>query len=192
MAPSVPVIGNLIPAMWLAWLVYWLVAARDVKPARWRETGASRALHVVLLLLCGGLLAGGHLLPPVLTTRFASRGRLLPILGTFAVAAGLAFAVWARRHLGRNWSGTITVKEDHTLIRSGPYRFVRHPIYSGLLLALVGTATAIGEVRGLLAVACVVVGFLRKIRLEEQKMSQTFAEYRQYRQKTAVLIPLLF
>jgi protein-S-isoprenylcysteine O-methyltransferase Ste14 len=183
---------DLIAALWIAWLAYWFAAARNVKRARWRETGVSRAFHIVLLLLCGGLLAGRPWLPPALTTRFVPQGRLLPVFGTLAVAAGLAFAVWARRHLGRNWSGIVTVKEDHTLIRSGPYRFVRHPIYSGLLLALLGTAAAIGEVRGVLAVACALAGFLRKIRIEERMMSRIFAEYRQYSEETAALIPFLY
>jgi protein-S-isoprenylcysteine O-methyltransferase Ste14 len=182
----------LIPAMWIAWLVYWLAAARDAKPARWHESAASRALHVVPVTLCFVLLAAGHRLPPVLTLRFAPPGHLLPFGGALATALGLVFAVWARRHLGRNWSGIVTVKEDHTLIRSGPYRFVRHPIYSGLLLALLGTAAAIGEVRGVLAVLCALAGFLRKIRIEEQQMSQTFVEYRRYREETAALIPFLY
>jgi protein-S-isoprenylcysteine O-methyltransferase Ste14 len=192
MAPSALAIQHLIGAMWLAWLIYWFVAARDVKRARWRETGVSRALYVVPLLLCAILLAHRPLSLSLLTMRFAPPGLLLSLSGALACAAGIALAIWARRHLGRNWSGTVTVKEGHTLIRSGPYRFVRHPIYSGLLLALAGTAAAIGEVRGVLAVACAVLGFLRKIHVEEQQMSQTFAEYRQYREETAALIPLLF
>jgi protein-S-isoprenylcysteine O-methyltransferase Ste14 len=192
MAPIAAVMLHLIAAMWIAWLAYWLVVARDVKPTRWRETGISRALYVVPLVLCGILLAGGRFLPAVLTTRFAPPGHLLPLLGGLAVAIGIAFAVWARRHLGRNWSGTVTVKQGHKLIRSGPYRIVRHPIYSGLLLALIGTAAAVGEVRGVLAAVCALVGFLRKIHVEEQRMSETFAEYGQYRQETAALIPLFF
>lgn len=68
-------------------------------------------------------------------------------LGLLMVICGLAFAVWARIHLGRNWSGTVTVKEDHELIRSGPYGIVRHPIYTGLLLAIAGTAIVFGEWR---------------------------------------------
>jgi protein-S-isoprenylcysteine O-methyltransferase Ste14 len=192
MNPSLFPIREAIPAMWIAWLAYWLAVARDVKRTRWRETVTSRAIYVVPLLLCGVLLAGTRWLPPVLATRLAPPGQVAPLLGAFAVAMGLALAVWARRCLGRNWSGIVTVKEDHTLIRAGPYRFVRHPIYSGLLLALLGTASAIGEIRGVLAVLCALAGFLRKIRIEERQMSQTFAEYRQYREETVALIPFLF
>jgi len=86
----------------------------------------------------------------------------------------------------------VTVKEGHALIRSGPYQAIRHPIYSGLLLAVIGTAAAIGEWRGILAVICVLIGLLRKIQIEEKRMSENFAEYAQYRQQTAALIPLLY
>ncbi len=108
------------------------------------------------------------------------------------VAAGLGLAVWARAHLGRNWSGIVTVKKDHALIRTGPYRIVRHPIYTGLLLALIGTAAAIGEWRGVVAVICALIGFLRKIQVEEKRMRENFPEYSRYRQQTAALIPLLY
>jgi protein-S-isoprenylcysteine O-methyltransferase Ste14 len=182
----------LIPALWVGWAVYWLVAARRVKPTRWRESAGSRALHVIPLFLYAALLMASRALPAMLLARFAPPGRVLPLSGTLLVLSGLALAVWARWHLGRNWSGIVTVKRGHELIRTGPYRVVRHPIYTGLLLALIGTAAAIGEVRGILAVACALIGFLFKIRVEERRMSETFAEYGQYRRQTAALIPLLY
>jgi protein-S-isoprenylcysteine O-methyltransferase Ste14 len=94
-------------------------------------------------------------------------------------------------HLGRNWSATVTVKESHTLIRTGPYRYVRHPIYSGILLALLGTAVAIGERRGFVAVAVALVGIAWKASVEERRMRETFPEYAQYRRKTAALVPFV-
>lgn len=100
--------------------------------------------------------------------------------------------MWARWHLGRNWSGIVSLKEGHALVQTGPYRSVRHPIYSGLLLALVGTAMAIGQWRGVLAVACALIALLWKIHVEEEHMRQTFSEYEAYRERTAALIPLLF
>jgi len=182
----------IIPALWLAWIGLWTVAAFYTKPTRWRESAGSRAFHVVPLLVCWALLAIPRAFPTILTTRFVPPGRLLPSLGMLLVAAGLGLAVWARGCLGRNWSGIITLKQDHALVREGPYRVVRHPIYTGLLLALIGTAAAIGEWRGVLAVACALLGFLWKIRVEEERMQQTFPEYEQYRKRTAALIPLLF
>ena len=182
----------IIPTLWVAWAAYWIAAARWTKPARWREPAASRARHVVPLLLCAALLAAPRAFPPGLMARFVAPGRLLPFLGALLVAAGLGLAVWARLHLGRNWSGIVTLKQDHALIRTGPYRTIRHPIYTGLLLALAGTAAAIGEWRGVLAVLCALAGFLWKIRVEEQRMRETFPEYEQYRERTAALIPLLY
>ena len=86
---------------------------------------------------------------------------------------GLAFSVAGRVWLGDNWSGTVTLKQDHELIRSGPYRWVRHPIYTGLLLAILGSAIALGEWRGLVALALVAVAFLRKVAIEERFLART-------------------
>jgi protein-S-isoprenylcysteine O-methyltransferase Ste14 len=116
-------------------------------------------------------------------------GPVLPALGAVLTVAGLGLAVWARRHLGREWSGLVTLKEGHRLIRTGPYRTVRHPIYSGLLLAVFGTALAIGQWRGVIAVVCNLIGLLRKVQVEETLMVRTFPEYQEYRQRTAAPIP---
>jgi protein-S-isoprenylcysteine O-methyltransferase Ste14 len=182
----------IIPALWLAWLLYWAVSARNVKPTRWREPLRSQALHRVPLLLGVFLLAVPQWLPRALRQRFLPAGTVFPVLGAVVVAAGLGFSVWARRHLGRNWSAEVVVKEDHSLIRTGPYRHLRHPIYSGILLAFLGMAVTIGEWRGLLAAACVLVAFMRKSWVEEQRMREIFPEYEQYRRESAALIPFVF
>lgn len=191
MAPAAFLL-TLIAGMWLLWGAVWGAAAFRTKPTRWRESIGSRALYVVPLLAAAVLLAKPHWLPSALAQPFASAGSVLPAVGAAMVAAGLGFAIWARAHLGRNWSGIVTVKEGHTLVRTGPYRIVRHPIYTGLLLAVIGTAAAIGEWRGVLALICALIGFLRKIQVEEKRMSENFPEYAQYRQQTAVLIPWLY
>lgn len=182
----------LIPALWVAWCLCWLAAAPFAKATRWRETIGARLIDRVPLALCAILFAAPRLLPRALSARFAPEGAALPLLGTALVAAGLGFAVWARWHIGRNWSGYVGLKEGHTLVCSGPYRLVRHPIYTGLLLALFGTALAIGQWRGLLAVLCALLTILRRIGVEERRMRQTFAEYEEYRRTTPALIPRPF
>ena len=108
------------------------------------------------------------------------------------VLLGLLFAGWARIHLGGNWSGTVTVKENHTLVTGGPYHFVRHPIYTGLLLALIGTALAIGAAYGFIATGLILIGFVIKLEVEEARMRDTFPEYADYSRHTARLIPKVF
>jgi protein-S-isoprenylcysteine O-methyltransferase Ste14 len=104
--------------------------------------------------------------------------------------AGLAFTVWARMHLGRNWSGAVTLKEGHELIRTGPYACVRHPIYAGLLVALLGGAVACGELRALIGFAVVTGAFQRKLSIEERFMRENFPEqYRAYCLEVPALIP---
>jgi protein-S-isoprenylcysteine O-methyltransferase Ste14 len=183
------VIKNLIPLLWLAWLAYWRYAAYGVKPVQRRESVASRLGHILPLVIAG-LLIAAPTLPGWLGQRFWPRSWMHYWIGVSVVAVGLGFAVWARRALGRNWSGTVTLKEEHELIRSGPYRWIRHPIYTGLVLGFVGTALARGEWRGVVAVLIVVAALWRKLRLEELWMRELFgAQYDDYRRHSWALIP---
>ncbi|MFI5013400.1 MAG: methyltransferase family protein [Hyphomicrobiales bacterium] len=184
--------SNAIGALWAAWALYWFVVARDVKATLRRETPAARLLHVGPLLICAVLFVAPRILPAALDRRFLPSAFLLSWIGSLMVAAGLAFAVWARRHLGRNWSGAVALKREHALIRSGPYRFVRHPIYAGLLLAILGSAVAFGEWRGLLGLAFAFIAIIHRVRAEDALMSETFGEeYRDYRRHTKALLPFL-
>ena len=185
-------IGIIIPALWLAWLAYWWLSARNVKPTHVSEPLAAQLRHRVPLILAAILLSSAAVVPRVLTKRFLPTGRFFPVLGTVMLAAGLSFAVWARRHLGRNWSADVVVKEGHTLIRTGPYRYVRHPIYTGILLAFFGMVITFGEWRGLLAIVLAFVSFSVKSRAEEKRMLETFPEYGAYRRDTAALIPFVY
>ena len=189
---SETVLHIVVPTLWVAWLVYWGISARNVKATQWREPLGSQLLHRLPLILALILLGGPRWLPRALTKRFLPEGGLLPFLGIVLLAAGLGFSVWARRHLGRNWSAHVVVKQDHALIRSGPYRHVRHPIYTGILLAFLGTVVTIGEWRGLLAFLFALVSFAVKSRAEEYRMQGTFPEYQQYRRETAALIPFVY
>jgi len=185
-------VGLAISAIWLAWMAYWWLSARDVKRTSRPEGARDRVIYRVPLVLAILCLSAPGLAPPALHRRFVPHGVPAQAAGVVLLLAGLAFAIWARRHLGRNWSASVVVKEDHALIRTGPYRRVRHPIYTGLLLAFLGTAVAVGEWRGLVGLVLAIVSFLLKSRLEEQRMAETFPEYAEYRRHTAALIPGLY
>jgi protein-S-isoprenylcysteine O-methyltransferase Ste14 len=184
--------GVVIPLLWITWLAYWAISARGVKQNTWREPFAAQMRHRALIIVAAILLAGPRLVPRVLTRRFVPVNPVLIWLGTALVAVGLGIAVWARRHLGQNWSSNVVVKEDHALIRTGPYSRVRHPIYTGIILAFFGMALFIGEWRALLGTVCVFFSFLIKSRAEEAQMLKTFPEYDQYRQESAALVPLIY
>ncbi|MDB5985868.1 MAG: hypothetical protein JWR16_921 [Nevskia sp.] len=179
-------------ALWLSWMLYWWASSRDVKPALWRESLLSRLVHLVPLVLAALLLWLPAVPVPGLNERFLPSTDAAFWIGAAVTAIGLLIAVWARRYLGRNWSGTVTIKVDHELIIGGPYAYVRHPIYSGLLLGFVGTAIARGEWSGVLAVALTTLAFWWKLRLEERGMRSQFGEaYQLYSQRVAALIPFV-
>lgn len=179
----------LIGLLWLGWLIYWGISALKAKTTQRRESRASRATHVLPLLLGAGLL-GWHVRGQWLEQRLWPRSLVVYWLGVALLTAGLAFAIWARSHLGRNWSGSVTVKQGHELIRSGPYRWVRHPIYTGIITALLGTAIASGTLRAALGFLIITLALLRKLRIEERFMQETFPEeYPHYRATVPALIP---
>ena len=183
----------LFPAMWLSWAGYWWLMSTDVKTTTRKQPQLSRLLDVTPLAVAVMLVW----LPSVPVSWL--NGRFIPWaewefwVGAGLTAAVLIFTVWARRHLGRNWSGVVTVKQDHELVESGPYSMVRHPIYTGLLLAFVGSALARGEWRGVLAVLLALWAFWRKWRLEERWMREQFGEqYAAYSRRVCAVVPFLF
>lgn len=185
-------IEHIIEAAWVVFLVYWAWSARQVKSANRSEGFATRFLKYWLPLIVAALL----LRPPhdggagLLSARFVPYASWLALLGMLLTWLGVLFACWARVVLGANWSAVVQVKQDHELIERGPYRLVRHPIYTGLLFAFFGTALAIGEWRGLLGVAIVAASFWYKLRLEERWMSEQFGPaYQDYMQRVKALVP---
>ncbi|HEY3934640.1 MAG TPA: isoprenylcysteine carboxylmethyltransferase family protein [Gemmatimonadales bacterium] len=185
-------LGTAVALLWIAWLVYWYATARDLKRVQWQESLLSGLGHRIPLIAAAIILWAPHLLPPSASRRFVGANVISQGIGLVAVVAGLAFSIWAKRQLGSNWSAAVTVKEHHTLIRTGPYRFVRHPIYTGILLAFAGTALVIGEWRGIISCVLVLGAFIYKSRAEERRMRETFAEYSDYERHTAALIPFIY
>ena len=176
--------------LWIAFVVSWSKAAAASTPAIRSESARSRALHqnamwLSLLLLFVPI--------PWLDRRVLPLGAGWVAAGLTLHAASLGLAIASRRALGRNWSGAITQKADHQLIRSGPYRFVRHPIYSAMLGMIAGTALVSGDAHAFLGAALMAAAYVRKIHLEERNLAELFgAAYADYRRTTRALIPWLF
>ena len=182
----------LMPVTWLVWLMYWALAAIGGKPTARHERPGSRLSHSIPLVLGAAMLAAPRLLGPVLQQRFAPATPAWFWLGLSLTGCGLILTMVARAWLGANWSALVTLKQDHELVRSGPYALMRHPIYTGLLLALIGTAIAIGEWRALAGVALMAVGLVRKLIIEEQFMADQFGDaYARYRAHVHALVPFV-
>ena len=179
----------LFTVFWVAFFVYWQVMAINVKKTERLESAASRLMRM-LLFVAGVVLISFRLPAAWLNLQLWPQGLVSFWTGFGITLAGLLFCVWARVHLGRNWSRSVTVKQDHELIVTGPYALVRHPIYSGLLLALAGTVLAVGQLRAVLGLAPIAISLWYKLRLEEKWMREQFgAKYEEYRNRVAALAP---
>jgi protein-S-isoprenylcysteine O-methyltransferase Ste14 len=144
---------ELVGAAWTAFAAFWLVEGVKAKRAETREGAGERFAHVLLMAAAFYLVAFSDSRLGKLNERFMGQRRWLADLGVAVVFVGVGFAIWARHHIGRYWSARVSIVTEHKLIRTGPYGRVRHPIYTGILMALAGTALVLGEYRGL-------VGFL--------------------------------
>ena len=190
----VPFIQQWIPTLWLVLFVLWILAGVLSKRSVQRQTDSSRLFQVGLTFLGAMLIFNfAHwFVSGWLTTRIIPREAAYVVGGAIATIAGMLFSVWARVVLGTNWSGRVTIKQDHELIRRGPYQIVRHPIYTGFLFALLGTSFVYGFARCFIGVLIVGLGFWIKSKTEEQFMVQQFGEqYIQYRRQVRALIPYI-
>jgi protein-S-isoprenylcysteine O-methyltransferase Ste14 len=179
--------------VWIVFLIYWNVKAANTKTTRRLEPAASRILRALLFLIVIILLLPINIPLPWLYLHLWPAGLWPFWIGAALTLAGLLLAIWAREHLGRNWSRSVTLKQDHELITTGPYSLVRHPIYTGILAGFLGTAIAISQLRGLISLALVFLAFLAKFRMEERWMHSQFGEtYAAYVHRTAALVPYLF
>ena len=180
------------PAVWILFLLYWQIKAINTKTTRRLEPAASRIVRVFIFLIAIILLSTTRIPLPWLYLQFWPAGLWPFWLGAVVTIAGLLLAIWAREHLGSNWSRSVTIKQDHELITTGPYAVVRHPIYTGILTGFLGMAIAISQLRGLIVFVLIFLAFWIKLRMEEQWMRSQFGEaYESYAHQTAALVPYL-
>jgi protein-S-isoprenylcysteine O-methyltransferase Ste14 len=176
--------------LWGAWLLSWLVAARWSSAIAVRQSGADQVRHSVFIWV-GALLvfAKPAVLGPLLHPLYPAAPWLI-WTGVALAVVGLGATWWARIHLGKDWSAAVTLKENHALVRSGPYALTRHPIYSGLLLAFAGTVLVEDAASAWLGFALVTFGFVLKLRQEERLLTAHFGEtYKDYQARVRALIP---
>jgi protein-S-isoprenylcysteine O-methyltransferase Ste14 len=170
---------------WVAFWIYWLAASANVKAGqtRWtRFAGIRVGVILVVLLLLRVRAFKGHV---------ATSSPWLQGIGLAVFVLGLALAIWARVFLGRNWGMPMSQKADPELVTTGPYRSIRHPIYTGIILAMVGTTIAV-SLYWLVAVVVIGAYFLYSAVVEERSMARLFPDsYPAYKQSTKMLIPYL-
>ncbi len=176
--------------LWILFAAYWLVSALNRKKTKQRESILQRLVYISPLLIAIFLLDNSRMQIGWLATYFVPHTPEVRWTGVAIMIVGLAIAVWARVHLGSNWSGVVTLKEGHELIRTGPYRNIRHPIYTGILIGFLGNAIVNGQVRGLIAVAIIWASFFIKARREEAFLAQEFGpKFDEHTQRTGMFLP---
>ncbi len=180
----------LVPCLWAAWMLAWCLLALYARKGTRLEGLQSRLLHFSIIGCAVTLLSVPQ--TGTLSWRMLPAGQGTFLTGAALALAGLGFAIWARVHLGRYWSGALTLKQGHRLIRTGPYALVRHPIYTGVITAIAGTAVTLGELRGALAVVLVTTAYVRKIVIEERALFREFGlEHARYRERVKALVPFI-
>ena len=183
---------DIISGCWIVFITVWLLAAVSTKRTVYRESPAQRLRYWVLLVIAYLLLLYGRELPYPLNLQVIPRATPIAFGAAFLCVAGLAFALWARLTLGRNWSGVVALKEAHNLVEHGPYRFVRHPIYTGMLIMFFATALVQSHVAGFVGVLLMFASFWIKLDREERLMLQQFPErYAAYQQSVKRIIPFV-
>ena len=178
-----------IGVAWLAWLASWLAAAgwsrQTVERPRFTRELPNRLVTLIGAWLMFRSLSTSRSFAPI-------HWQVSEVLGWAlfgCVLAGIAFAWWARLHLGTLWSGAVTRKADHRVVDTGPYGIVRHPIYTGILFSLYATAAQSGDIDAVIGVVLITIGLWMKARLEENFLSSDLADYGSYRARVPMLVP---
>jgi protein-S-isoprenylcysteine O-methyltransferase Ste14 len=183
---------TIIAACWGVFFIVWVLAAIFTKRTVYRESGAQRLRYVLPIIIGWFLLFRSYRLPYPLNLQLIPQTDAILVLAAILCVCGVSFCVWARAVLGRNWSGTVTLKENHELIVRGPYQLVRHPIYTGLISMLIGTWLELGYLGGLIGVIFVIVSLWIKLSGEEEVMVRQFPDqYPPYRERVKRIIPFV-
>jgi len=176
---------------WIIFIFYWIGGARGVKPVAERQSRLSSMAYRGPLTL-GGILLWWPRTPHPLMAALIPHTDLARAGGAVVWVLGLGVAIWSRRTLAGNWSSDVTFKHGHELVERGPYRFARHPIYTGILLMCFGTALAIGQLHNWLGFLIQCAGFWIKLRQEESVMLKHFPDqYPAYRKRVRALVPFV-
>lgn len=185
-------LAYLIDVPWIIFLAYWLLASLRVNKIERHEPSGEKLLRIAAALLAWFLLSSDDPRFGILNRRFLPWSYWIFELGAALTWAGVAFAIWARVHIGRYWSASVALKAGHELIRTGPYSRIRHPIYTGMLMAVAGTALAVGRYRGIAAFAIILAGFVWKSKREEALLAGQFGTaFDEHRRHTGFFLPRL-
>jgi protein-S-isoprenylcysteine O-methyltransferase Ste14 len=181
-----------IEVPWLIFLAYWILARLRVNKMERQEPGGEVLARMAVMVAAFYFLWESDPRFGVLNERFIPRRDWIFAAGSALTWVGVAFAIWARYHLAQYWSATVALRAGHQLIRTGPYSRIRHPIYTGMLMAVFGTVLAIGRYRGLVTFALVLAGFIWKSKREEKLLAGQFGEaFEEHRQRTGFFLPRL-
>jgi protein-S-isoprenylcysteine O-methyltransferase Ste14 len=182
--------------LWLAFTVYWFVGAirtkRAIRKAPWWQGRALRVAIVLAVFALTNIRPVRRPLYELWREVSVAIGPLGTGIGLMLCVMGFAFAVWARVHLGSNWGMPMSLREGHELVTTGPYVYARHPIYGGILLAMIGSAIAAGPQWVFISLLFGAY-FIHSARMEEQTMVQQFpTAYPAYQKQTKMLVPFVF
>lgn len=178
---------------WAVLITYWFINAQKIKAAAQTQSRISRYLYL-LVMVSGYVIVYARVFAiGILSYRIIPKNDVTGIIGLAVCISGVAFAIWARRTLGTNWSGEVTLKKEHELVQSGPYKIVRHPIYTGFEIGLLGVAITIGQLKGLVGLSVVFVNHYFKTLMEEEIMYSQFpTQYPEYVKRVKRLVPFIF
>lgn len=186
-----PIYAVIIIGCWLILAGYWLVSAFTAKSVAERGSFASTLWYRIPVIIGGVMIGTFRVWHPPMTLPITPDTEATRYAGAFVCVAGLAIAIWARWTLGGNWSSEVTFKQDHQLVKRGPYRFARHPIYTGILVMCCAQPIQFGRLHFWLGLIIIGIGLWIKLKQEEIVMLKHFPEYSDYRKQVKALVPFV-